>query len=173
MTKLIVCGLAAAPQQLALHGAKSVISILGPETPHPVYAPHRHLALTFNDINAPAEGMVSPAAHDAKRLVEFVRAWDRQAPMVIHCWAGISRSTASAFAALCILRPNESETNLALELREASPSATPNRLITALVDQHLDRKGQMIKAVELIGRGADAFEGKPFELYPYRDQPLA
>lgn len=165
MSKIIVCGLAAAPQQLALHGAKSVISILGPETAHPVYAPRRHLALTFNDINAPAEGMVSAAAHDAERLVEFIRSWDRNDPMVIHCWAGISRSTASAFAALCVLREGESEMELVQELRRASPSATPNRLITSLVDQHLGRHGRMVKAVESIGRGADAFEGKPFELH--------
>lgn len=164
MSKIIVCGLAAAPQQLVLHGAKSVISILGPETPHPVYAPHRHLALTFNDINAPAEGMVSAAARDADLLVKFIRSWDRNDPMVIHCWAGISRSTASAFAALCVLREGESEMELAQELRRASPSATPNRLITSLVDQHLGRSGRMVKAVESIGRGADAFEGKPFEL---------
>ncbi len=165
MTKIIVCGLAAAPGQMALHGATSVISILGPETAHPVYAPHRHLALTINDINAPAEGMVSAAEHDAERLVGFIRSWDKTAPMVIHCWAGISRSTASAFAALCILRENESEMELAAELRKASPSATPNRLITSLVDHHLGRKGRMVKAVESIGRGADAFEGKPFELF--------
>ncbi|MEO6608033.1 MAG: tyrosine protein phosphatase [Aestuariivirga sp.] len=165
MPKIIVCGLAAAPQQMVLHGATSVISILGPETPHPVYAPHRHLALTFNDINASAEGMVSAADHDAERLVAFIRSWDKSAPMVIHCWAGISRSTASAFSALCILRENESEMNLAAQLRKASPSATPNRLITSLVDRHLGRKGRMVKAVESIGRGADAFEGKPFELF--------
>jgi predicted protein tyrosine phosphatase len=164
MSKIIVCGLAAAPKQLELHGARSVISILGPETPHPVYEPHRHLALTFNDINAPAEGMVSAADHDAERLIAFIGSWDKSAPMIIHCWAGISRSTASAFAALCVLRENENEMALAKELRAASPSATPNRLITALVDQHLGRKGRMVKAVESIGRGADAFEGKPFEL---------
>ena len=164
MSKIIVCGLAAAPKQLELHGARSVISILGPETPHPRYAPHRHLALTFNDINAPAEGMVSAADQDAERLIAFIRSWDKSAPMIIHCWAGISRSTASAFAALCVLRENESEMALAKELRAASPSATPNRLITSLVDQHLGRKGRMVRAVESIGRGADAFEGKPFEL---------
>ena len=67
MRKIIVCGLAAAPGQIALHEAKSVISILGPETAHPNYAPLDHLALTFNDINAPAAGMVSPKDADAKR----------------------------------------------------------------------------------------------------------
>jgi predicted protein tyrosine phosphatase len=108
---------------------------------------------------------VSPADRDAERLVAFIRSWDKTAPMVIHCWAGISRSTASAFAALCILRDGESEMALASELRRASPSATPNRLITSLVDRHLGRNGRMVKAVESIGRGADAFEGKPFELY--------
>jgi predicted protein tyrosine phosphatase len=85
---------------------------------------------------------------------------------LIHCWAGISRSTASAFAALCILRPSADEIELAQELRAASPSATPNRLITTQVDRLLGRKGRMLKAVEQIGRGANAYEGSPFILNP-------
>lgn len=164
---IIVCGLQAAQSQIEIHNARNVISILGPETPHRNFigvVPERHLRLTFNDINAEADGLVAPQYGDAKKLVEFVRDWDQSHPLLIHCWAGISRSTASAFAALCVLRPEADEMALAIELREASPSATPNRLITAQVDRLLQREGRMMNAVEQIGRGADAFGGTPFLL---------
>jgi predicted protein tyrosine phosphatase len=166
---IIVCGLNAAQGQIDLHGAKQVISILGPETPHRDFAgidSARHLRLTFNDINAVTPGLIAPQVGDATRLVNFIREWDRAQPMLIHCWAGISRSTASAFTALCVLRPQADEMELAQELRGASPSATPNLLITSKVDQLLERQGRMLKAVQAIGRGADAFEGKPFILRP-------
>ena len=164
---IVVCGLSAAQSQIDLHGAKSVISILGPETPHRDFADierSQHLRLTFNDINAHTEGLISPQTSDALRLVEFIQNWNQAAPLLIHCWAGISRSTASAFTALCVLRPQVDEMDLAQELRLASPSATPNQMITHQVDQILGRDGRMLKAVEIIGRGANAFEGKPFIL---------
>ena len=164
---IIVCGLAQAQEQIDLHAARSVIGVLGPETPHPAYRgieEARHLRLTFNDINEETAGMSAPTQSDAEKLVNFITAWDRRAPLLIHCWAGISRSTASAFAALCVLRPDMDEMALARDLRSASPSATPNRLITARVDQLLGRKGRMLAAVESIGRGANAFEGRPFVL---------
>lgn len=164
---IIVCGLNAAQSQIDFHGAKSVISILGPETPHRDFTGierAQHLRLTFNDINAHTEGLISPQAADAVRLVKFIQNWDKAAPLLIHCWAGISRSTASAFTALCVLRPHGDEMELAQELRAVSPSATPNQMITYHVDQVLGREGRMLKAVESIGRGANAFEGKPFVL---------
>ena len=164
---IVVCGLNAAQGQIDLHSAKSVISILGPETPHRDFVgidPSQHLRLTFNDINTYTEGLIAPQAGDAVRLVEFIQSWDQAAPLLIHCWAGISRSTASAFTALCILRPDIDEVDLAKELREASPSATPNRMITWQVDQLLRREGRMMTAIESIGRGANAYEGKPFVL---------
>ena len=164
---IVVCGLNAAQGQIDLHGAKSVISILGPETPHRDFSGidrAQHLRLTFNDINSHAEGLIAPQADDAVRLVEFIQEWDQAAPLLIHCWAGISRSTASAFTALCVLRPDADEMALARELRAAAPSATPNRIITTQVDQLLRRDGRMITAVESIGRGVNAYEGTPFVL---------
>ena len=164
---IIVCGLAKAQHQIDLHGAKSVVGILGPETAHPTYRgieDQRHLRLSFNDINDEAPGMTAAKTEDAERLVQFIRGWDQSAPLVIHCWAGISRSTASAFAALCVLRPEADEMQLAQELRAASPSATPNRLITHRGDELLGREGRMLLAVESIGRGANAYEGEPFIL---------
>jgi len=164
---IIVCGLHAAPDLVVKHKVGAAIGILAPETAHPVFpslAEDKRLRLSFNDINAPTEGMTAPSDSDVERLISFVKVWDRKSPMLVHCWAGISRSTATAFAAMCILRPDEDEMSLAAELRAASASATPNRLITAKMDEALGREGRMLRSVESIGRGAEAFSGSAFTL---------
>lgn len=164
---IIVCPLNKAHALIGEHGASHAVSLLSNETPHPVFEalqPANHLRLTFHDIIQPMDGMEPPRAVDAERLVEFLSGWEREAPMLIHCWAGISRSTAAAFTAMCLFRPDEDEEVLAQELRMASPSATPNRLIVSFTDALLGRMGRMVRAVEKIGRGADAFEGTPFRV---------
>ncbi|WP_373505776.1 tyrosine phosphatase family protein [Aestuariivirga sp.] len=151
------------------HGVSHVVTLLAPDTPHP--APQgvhqdRHLKLYFHDIVQAMEGHTPPRAADAEKLIAFLEGWERTNPMLIHCWAGISRSTAAAYTALCLFRPRADEEELAWELRKASPSATPNRLIVSLADDVLGREGRMVRAIEKIGRGADAFEGTPFVLKP-------
>lgn len=127
-------------------------------------AESRHLFLGMSDISQPMDGHVLAGRDHVERLLAFVRAWDRAAPLVIHCWAGISRSTAAAYITACALAPGRDEGEAADALRLASPSATPNARLVALADATLGRGGRMIRAIERIGRGADAFEGKPFLL---------
>lgn len=149
------------------HDVSHVVTMLAPDTPHDAprgIATERHLRLYFHDIVQHMDGHVPPKAADAERLIAFLKGWDREKPMLIHCWAGISRSTAAAYTALCLFRPQADEEELAWELRDASPSATPNRLIVSFTDHILGRDGRMVKAIEKIGRGADAFEGTPFRL---------
>lgn len=149
------------------HDVSHVVTMLAPDTPHDAprgIATERHLRLYFHDIVQHMDGHVPPRAADAERLIAFLKGWDREKPMLIHCWAGISRSTAAAYTALCLFRPQADEEELAWELRDASPSATPNRLIVSFTDHILGRDGRMVKAIEKIGRGADAFEGTPFRL---------
>jgi predicted protein tyrosine phosphatase len=124
----------------------------------------RHLRLAMNDICEPQPGLVLPCEGHVSDLVKFAREWDRQAPLLIHCWAGISRSTAAAFISLCALNPEGSELELARALRQASPTAYPNRLLVALADEILSRNGRMIAAVEDIGRGKIAEEAGVFSL---------
>ncbi len=124
----------------------------------------RHLFLGMSDIAAPMDGHVVPGEDHIEQFLRFVRDWDRAAPMVIHCWAGISRSTAAAYIAACALSPTRDEDEIAAALRAASPSATPNPRLVALADASLGRDGRMSRAVARIGRGADAFEGAPFRL---------
>jgi len=59
--------------------------------------PERHLRLAMNDICEPQPGLVIPCESHVSDLIRFALAWDRKAPLLIHCWAGISRSTAAAF----------------------------------------------------------------------------
>ena len=77
--------------------------------------------------------------------------------MVVHCYAGISRSTASAFAAACLLNPHRDEGSIARQIRAASPIASPNRLIVSLADKALGRDGRMLRALQVPSPVARAF----------------
>jgi predicted protein tyrosine phosphatase len=99
-----------------------------------------------------------------RTLLEFAQGWERSRPLVENCYAGISRSTASAYIIAAALAPQRDEEELAQTLRALSPSATPNPRLIAVADEFLGRRGRMIAAIKAIGRGADAFEGVPFAL---------
>ncbi len=167
MAGLHVCSLSRLNETVEHVGARHLVTLLGPTmdaaTPEGI-AQGRHLKLIANDIATPLEGHVLPGAEHVESLIAFVKDWDRAAPMLIHCWAGISRSTAAAYIAASVLNPSLDEVYLARRLRASSPSATPNPRLIALADAMLGRDGRMIAAIADIGRGADAFEGTPFEL---------
>ena len=167
MPTLHICSLAKLHETVEKTGARHIVTLLSDGTPMKrpeSVAAERHLQLITSDITAPMEGHILPGAHHVESLIQFVKSWDRIDPLVIHCWAGISRSTAAAFIAASILNPSLDEMHLATRLRAASPSATPYPRLIALADKILNRDGRMIAAIDSIGRGADAFEGTPFEL---------
>jgi predicted protein tyrosine phosphatase len=84
--------------------------------------------------------------------------------MLIHCWAGISRSTATAFTIACMINPHGREERIAQALRAASPYAYPNARIVALADHLLERKGRMVDAIDRMGPALAAFESRLFSL---------
>jgi predicted protein tyrosine phosphatase len=84
--------------------------------------------------------------------------------MVVHCYAGISRSTAGAYVAACALNPSRNELTIAQELRRLSATASPNLRIVAIADRMLGRSGRMVAAIDTIGRGMVAYEASPFRL---------
>jgi predicted protein tyrosine phosphatase len=164
---LVVTPLRLLPQVLAERAPSHLITLLSPEelidTPAGFDA-RRHLRLGMHDISVPEAGMVAPNAAMVERVLTFAQDWDARAPMVVHCWAGISRSTASAFVIACERNPHADELKIALSMRRASPSAFPNRRIVALADDILDRRGRMLEAVEAMGGNGFAVEGVPFDL---------
>jgi predicted protein tyrosine phosphatase len=162
-----VCSLLRLHSTVKQAGARHVVTLLGVddrvERP-PGVSEANHLFLRMHDISEPLEGHVMPDAEHVKSLIEFVRGWDRAAPLVVHCWAGISRSTAAAFVSVCALSPERDERDVAWAIRRASPTATPNIRIVTLADAMLERRGRMVAAIEAIGRGESAGEGVPFRL---------
>jgi predicted protein tyrosine phosphatase len=164
---ILVCPLSKLADTVATHRAGRVISLLGePDmlVRPPGIAAADHLFLHVHDIDRPGDGQILCGTEHVEQLLGFIRGWDRRAPMVVHCWAGISRSTAVAFLAACALQPGRDEAGIAAGLRAASPTAYPNRRIVALGDEVLGRSGRMRAAVEAIGRGEIATEGRPFAL---------
>jgi predicted protein tyrosine phosphatase len=167
MPRLHVCSLARIGDTVTRTGARSLVTLLSPgtavERPDGI-APERHLYLAISDIVAPTPGQTLPESAHLDELIGFVKSWDRAEPMVIHCYAGVSRSTAAAFIAACALAPKRDEREVARALRAASPTATPNPRLVALADERLERNGRMTEAIAGIGRGEECFEGAPFAL---------
>ena len=162
-----VCSLARLHVTVEETGALHVVTLLKDtdrvERPRSI-APANHLILGMDDISTPMDGYIIPADEHVTRLIEFVRGWDRAKPMVVHCFAGISRSTAGAYVAACALNPRRDEMTIARELRRLSATATPNIRIVTLADRMLGRDGRMVAAIDSIGRGEMAYEGVPFRL---------
>ena len=134
-----------------------------PETDWSALACDRHLRLAFHDIAEPMPGLTAPDRDLMQAVLDFGRDVGEQRALLIHCWAGISRSSAAAFAIACDRNPGF-ERDIATELRRRAPSATPNRLMVRLADDLLQRDGRMIEAIDGIGRGAEAREGEPYQL---------
>lgn len=167
MPTLHVSSLSRLHETVMAVGASHVVTLINASTvvERPAgIAAERHLFLGMSDIVAPMDGHIVPAQAHVERFLDFVTAWDRAAPLVIHCWAGISRSTAAAYIAACALAPGRDEDEIAGMLRASSPSATPNARLVAVADAMLGRDGRMIASIARIGRGEDAFEGTPFQL---------
>ena len=162
-----VCSLAALPDTVRATGASHILTVMAKvdqvQRPHSVLEAN-HLKIAIDDITEVMEGFVAPSAGHIEQVLNFVRGWDRRAPLVVHCYAGISRSTASAFAAVCALNPHRDELSIARQIRAASPIASPNRLIVSLADAALGREGRMLRALDVMGPGNMMVEGRPFRL---------
>ena len=167
MPRLHVCSLARIEQEVSRTGARSLVTLLSPGTPverPALISAERHLNIAMSDILDHLPGQVRPEMTHLDAFLDFVDGWDRRDPMLIHCYAGVSRSTASAFIAACRLSPHREEAEIAQVLRQASPTATPNLRFVTLADERLGRGGRMTAAIEAIGRGQECMEGVPFAL---------
>jgi len=161
---LVICPLNRLQGQIACEPPARIVSLLAPAQATPDLPPVPRLALAFHDIDAPRPGLVAPDRAMIQALLAFAADWREPAPMLLHCWMGISRSTAAALIIACALRPNRSETEAAAALRAAAPTATPNSLMIALADDLLGREGRLITAAGAIGRGVEADVGEVFRL---------
>ena len=98
--RLIVSPLPQVEQLLAEHQPSHLVTLASPGAEAAFEAEHR-LDLRFNDIAAPREGLVAPSLEHVEALIEFAQGWTGAQPLLIHCWAGVSRSTAAAYVIAC------------------------------------------------------------------------
>jgi len=153
--RLTVCGLTelGAFQNAAV---THVLSILDPGYPEPAdfasYGPHKRLTLRFDDIIAPTQGMVLPERHHVEALLEFGKGLAAAVDnplnhLLVHCHAGISRSTASMTILLAEARPETDEDTLFAHIREIRPQAWPNSRMIGIADGLLGRGGRLVDAL--------------------------
>jgi predicted protein tyrosine phosphatase len=162
MPRLLVTPLSSLPEALKVHSPSHLVSLLSPE--HMIQTPGGfpatgHLRIGVNDIVDPAAGTAPPVRRHIDDLLTFSRTWDARSPMVIHCWAGISRSMASAFTILCDRLGPDREIEIARAIRQRAPHAQPNRLLVQHADDALGRGGRMMAALNAMGPAVVVEEG--------------
>lgn len=149
---IYVCSLEEMPRHAARLRPSLLVSLLPemeqPPTPAGVAA-EAHLRLAIDDVSDARPGVVCPGQEHVAALIEALSRRPRQEPVLLHCFAGISRSTAAALVALAIdARGREAEA--AAHLRRCAPHALPNARIVALADALLEREGRLIAAREAM-----------------------
>ena len=163
---IVVSPLSRLEASAAQHQPSHVLTLLSPgheqgASREPPF--EQHLQLNFHDVTEARSDLIAPNAGHIGAILDFARDWTAARPLLVHCWAGISRSSAAAYMIACARNPGH-ERDIADELRRRAPFATPNRLMVTLADRILAREGHMIAAIERIGRGTEAFEGVPYTL---------
>jgi predicted protein tyrosine phosphatase len=162
MPRLLVAPLSSLEDAISTHAPSHLVSLLSPE--HMIETPagfeaSRHLKLGVNDVVDPAEGTAPPTRSHIDALLAFSRGWDGNGPLLIHCWAGISRSMASAFTILCDRLGPGREIEIARAMRLRAPHAQPNRLLVSHADEALGRGGEMLAALDAMGPPLLVVEG--------------
>jgi len=166
--QMTICGI----DELACHcagGVTHVLSILDPGWPEPEslssFGLDRRLRLRFHDVIEAHPGWVAPERWDVELLLAFARdlAVSSETHLLVHCHAGVSRSTAAAVLVLaqtCPDRPADQALEAVVRLR---PRAWPNLRMLELGDEILGRQGEIIEAAaaQLPGAPSNASHGWP------------
>jgi predicted protein tyrosine phosphatase len=155
--RLTICGIPELDEHCAA-GVTHVLSILDPDMPHPpafsAFAPHHRLALRFHDIIETLPDRLAPARADVERLLAFGHELSDTSGnhLLIHCHAGVSRSTASAALILAQARPDRAARDALEAVAQLRPRAWPNLRILEFGDELLSRNGEIVAAAAAIYR---------------------
>jgi predicted protein tyrosine phosphatase len=153
---ITVCGL----EDLAAHSVRSVthvLSILDPDWPEPksfwAYDPHHRTTLHFNDEIEPGAGLVLPQREHVQAILDFGRrllsagSQREEAHLLVHCHAGVSRSTAALAILLAQWDPGLDEDELFARILALRSQAWPNSLMISFADELLGRGGRLSSAL--------------------------
>jgi predicted protein tyrosine phosphatase len=165
--KLTICGLDELDGQ-CVSGITHVLSILDPGWPEPEplrqFDLNRRLKLNFHDVIEPIAGWIAPERWDVELLLAFGRNLDEETGdgglkpsdthLLVHCHAGLSRSTASAILLLAQREPHRAALDIVSHIIRLRPRAWPNLRIIEIGDELLGRDGEIITSVGMLYRFA-------------------
>jgi predicted protein tyrosine phosphatase len=158
--KISVCGI----QELTGHcetGVSHVLSILDPDWPTPevfgAFGEHARLEVRFHDvIDANDADVMAPQREHVADILAFGRRLSEESAVnthfLVHCHAGVSRSTASMALILAQALPHISADHIFEEVLRIRPQAWPNLRILEFGDAELDRHGELVNAAIRIYR---------------------
>ena len=155
--RVTICGIPELGEHCAA-GVTHVLSILDPEWPDPTafaeFAPHHRLSLRFHDIIEAEPGRLAPAREDVARLLAFGHGLHEPegSHLLVHCHAGVSRSTASAALILAQAYPDRPAAEVLETVSRMRPRAWPNLRILEFGDALLGRNGEIVAAAAAIYR---------------------
>ncbi len=151
-TRLTICGVA----ELDDHCAASVshaLSILDPRMPDPDafsrFGPHRRSVLRFHDNVDERSGDDAPQEHHVEAILSFGRELADVPPdhLLVHCWMGLSRSTAAAAILMAQHGPGH-EAAAFDKVFSVRPRSWPNARMIWFADRLLERKGALLSALK-------------------------
>jgi predicted protein tyrosine phosphatase len=151
---LTICGM----HELCEHEGRRVshvLSILDPGWPDPPdfghYDPHHRLTLRFHDIIEEVPGMEAPQRAHIQALLDYgaeLAAGGRPLRhLLIHCHAGVSRSS-TAMATLLLQKSPGEEAAVFERLRSIRPQAWPNSRMIRFADELLGCGGRFEAALQ-------------------------
>lgn len=137
-----------------------VLSILDPEWPVPeafgAFGEHEKLELRFNDVIEETPGQVVPREAHVSVLLAFGRDLMDEPPegahLLVHCHAGISRSTASMALILAQHLPQIPAAGILDEVVRIREKAWPNLRMIEMGDAMLGRRGTLVAAAHDVYR---------------------
>jgi len=153
---LTICGL----DELRAHvqaPITHVLSILDPRTPLPreferYAALRRHWVLRFHDVSAPIGDAQAPEQADVEQILAFAAELQEggdDAHLLVHCHAGVSRSTAAAAILLAKRNPGR-EAEAFSHVARIRPGAWPNRRMVEIADRLMHREGRLIEGLQAM-----------------------
>ena len=140
--------------------ASHVLSILDPDYPVPEafgsYGEHARLELRFHDIIEATAGEVLPDAGHVDAILAFGRQLQAApagtARLLVHCHAGISRSTASMALILAQAMPEQPAEAILGLVHSIREKAWPNLRLIEIGDSKLHRNGSLAAATHALHR---------------------
>ena len=152
---ITVCGVAELEGHCSIN-ASHVLSILDPDHPVPeafgAFGEHEKLELRFHDIIDPMPGLLAPEPKDVAALLAFGGDMNGATHLLVHCFAGISRSTASMAMILAQAMPDMAEDAVLAMVLGIREKAWPNLRMIEFGDAMLGRNGRLVEATHALHR---------------------